>query len=170
MVRVWYSYGFLQGDEAREVLDIIQDGGPDKALCYMMETMDALDSWPGGGEHMGTSFPWGKLDKLYETEGGWVLSWNMHLEYVGLSHSSLVDEYGDDMGVDMRAAQAPPRRGSYAMPEPPVVFSVPYTWGGGTISRRDAERAARAKGEDFWEAMIDLASKMGVQADYVGDI
>lgn len=72
---------FLQGDEAEEPMNILDEKGVDAALEY-------LKQWHYPGEHMGRKeLPHGTNDKTYEKDG-YIMGWNPHLPYIGLTYDT----------------------------------------------------------------------------------
>lgn len=72
---------FLQGQEADEAMDILNNDGKDAA-------MEFLKQWHYPGEHMGRDTPGhGNLDKKYEKDG-YIMAWNPHLPYIGLVYDT----------------------------------------------------------------------------------
>jgi len=68
---------FLQGQEAEEVMDIMNVEGEDAAFEY-------LKQWHYPGEHDGSATPGnGTMDKTYKKDG-YIMSWNPYLPYIGL--------------------------------------------------------------------------------------
>lgn len=68
---------FMQGEEADEALEILDNKGEDEALRY-------LKQWHYPGEHMGSdSLGHGGSDRTYEDDG-YIMSWNTSLNYIGL--------------------------------------------------------------------------------------
>ncbi len=76
-MKVYEQVIFLQGSEADEALDILDDDGTQAA-------MDHLKQWHYPGEHDTRADPGaGTSDDTYES-GGYTLVWNTGLEYIGL--------------------------------------------------------------------------------------
>jgi hypothetical protein len=77
---------FIQGEEAQEPLDILDNEGPDAALEY-------LKQWHDPGHHMGREdLGHGTSDETYEKDG-YIMSWNSRLGYIGLIYDlSYMDE------------------------------------------------------------------------------
>jgi hypothetical protein len=77
-MRLYHSIVFMQGDEAAEVLPIIEHQGEQAAI-------DFLSQWDFGGEseHSPEPAPWGADDRLYRS-GPYILSYSLRLGYVGL--------------------------------------------------------------------------------------
>lgn len=70
---------FAQGEEADEILEIIDQKGERAALEYMKQ-------WHYPGEHMTRAEPGhGSDDKIFEKDG-YILSYNTRIGYVGLSY------------------------------------------------------------------------------------
>ena len=71
---------FVQGDEADEPLSILDIDGTEAAIEY-------LARWHYPGEHELAQEPAaGSSDDVFETDDGFVLTWNMRLGYIGLEH------------------------------------------------------------------------------------
>ena len=67
---------FLDGSEADEALEILDNQGEDAALEY-------LKQWHSPGQHMGSQqLGHGTSDKTYEKDG-YIMSWNFPLGYIG---------------------------------------------------------------------------------------
>lgn len=70
---------FLQGDEADEPLNILNNQGEDAAMEY-------LKQWHDTGNHMGSdSLGHGSGDQTYEKDG-YTMAWNFQLNYIGLQY------------------------------------------------------------------------------------
>ena len=70
---------FLQGEEADEALEILNNQGEDAAMDY-------LTQWHFPGEHMGSSeLNHGSSDNTYERDG-YIMSYNIPLNYIGLQY------------------------------------------------------------------------------------
>lgn len=75
---------FLQGEEANEPLAILKSKGPKAALKYLIQ-------WHNPGEHLGTNeLSNGSGDNTFE-EGGYTMSWNPSLNYIGLQYDTTHD-------------------------------------------------------------------------------
>ena len=74
----YYEIVFMQGDDAKEPLDILDDKGELAALEY-------LKDWDYGDEmdHSPEEKPWGNDDDVYEKDD-YVMSYNTGLGYIGL--------------------------------------------------------------------------------------
>ncbi len=71
---------FVQGDEAIEPLGILDTDGTEAAIEYLAQ-------WHCPGEHQTADEPAaGSSDDTYETEDGFILTWNSRLGYIGLEH------------------------------------------------------------------------------------
>ena len=69
---------FVQGDEAIEPLSILNTEGPEA-------TVDYLAGWNNSKSQEEADEPAaGSSDNTYETEGGFILTWNDRLGYIGL--------------------------------------------------------------------------------------
>lgn len=77
-MRRYFQIVFMQGDEAAEVLPIIEHQGE-------LAAIDFLSQWDFGPEsqHTAEPAPWGSGDRLYRS-GQYILSYNTRLGYVGL--------------------------------------------------------------------------------------
>ena len=75
---LYYEIAFVQGEEAREVLEILDREGEAAAMSH-------LTQWDFGGEseHSPTTFPWGTSDLIFR-DGEYVMSYNTQLGYIGL--------------------------------------------------------------------------------------
>lgn len=78
----FWTIVFMQGDEANEPLQILEDSGEDSAIEY-------LSQWDFGGESEhcmsgSETEPWGSSDYVYEANG-YILSYNTHFGYIGLT-------------------------------------------------------------------------------------
>lgn len=72
---------FMQGEEAEEPLNILKSAGPEAAIEY-------LKQWHNPGQHMGNhELNHGTSDKTFEKDG-YLLSWNPHVEYIGLQYDT----------------------------------------------------------------------------------
>ena len=78
MSTVYFEIVFLQGDEAREPLDLLDREGAAAAMSY-------LTQWDFGGEseHSPRTRPWGTSDHTFR-DGDYVMSYNTRLGYIGL--------------------------------------------------------------------------------------
>lgn len=72
---------YLQGEEANEAMDILNNEGKDAAMEY-------LKQWHQPGIHMGSNEPGhGTEDKTYEKDG-YIMAWNPYLPYIGLVYDT----------------------------------------------------------------------------------
>lgn len=72
---------FLQGDEAEEALQILNNDGREAALNYLAQ-------WHSPGHSMGRNeLPHGTQDKTFEKDG-YHMSWNPYLGYIGLVYDT----------------------------------------------------------------------------------
>ena len=72
---------FVQGDEAEEPINILDEKGEDAALAYLIQ-------WHNPGEHMGRNeLSHGSNDRTYEKDG-YIMSWNTHIPYIGLQYDT----------------------------------------------------------------------------------
>lgn len=86
---------FMQGHEAEEVMDILNQQGQEAAMNH-------LKQWDNGEYHNVTENPFGSQDKLYR-QGDYVMGYNTGIPYIGLSKLMTSDdgnlgeeENGDD--------------------------------------------------------------------------
>lgn len=68
---------FMQGQEAEEVIDILNSQGEEAALRH-------LQQWDNGEYHDISDYPFGKSDKLFKS-GDYIMGYNTGIPYVGLS-------------------------------------------------------------------------------------
>lgn len=109
MTEQWQDIAFVQGDEAQEVLDIIEDQGPEAALDHLAD-MGYMDL-EGSGEPMYDQ-PWGEEDEVYHDEGtGLSLSWNPRLGYWGLARKIAGEQ-------ESARKKTPKARGKYGGEKP----------------------------------------------------
>jgi hypothetical protein len=72
---------YLQGEEANEVMDILNNDGRDAAMEY-------LKQWHDSGNHMGRNeLGHGTEDKTYAKDG-YIMFWNPYLPYIGLTYDT----------------------------------------------------------------------------------
>lgn len=72
---------FMQGEEAEEPLQILNDQGEDAA-------MEFLKQWHDVGNHMGRNeLPHGTSDQTYDKDG-YHMAWNDRLGYIGLTYDT----------------------------------------------------------------------------------
>jgi len=91
---------FMQGEEANEAMDILNNDGRDAALEY-------LKQWHQPGIHMGSNeLGHGNQDKVYEKDG-YIMAWNPYLPYIGLKYDT---EYNLDEDSIMRRKLAGQRQ------------------------------------------------------------
>lgn len=77
---VYEQIVFMQGDDATEALDILDNKGIDGALRY-------LKQWHDSGKHDTRDKPSaGTSDRTHETTDGYILTWNNGLSYIGLEY------------------------------------------------------------------------------------
>lgn len=84
---IYHSIVFMQGDEATEPLEILDNKGAKAAIDYLAQ-------WDYGTEmeHSPvTEPPWGDSDHT-EKRGSYVLSYNTHLGYIGLVRTARVNQ------------------------------------------------------------------------------
>lgn len=71
---------FVQGDEADEPLSVLDTDGTEAAIEYLAQ-------WHNPGEHELAQEPAaGSSDDVFETDHGFILTWNVRLGYIGLEH------------------------------------------------------------------------------------
>lgn len=70
---------FLQDWEAQEALTILQEEGIEKVLSYLLQ-------WDYGESPIEEveEFPWGSSDEKVFLPHGYVITWNLPLEYISL--------------------------------------------------------------------------------------
>lgn len=69
---------FMQGSDADEPLRILDESGPEAAIDYLAE-------WDNGdGGDMADEPSAGSADDVYQSDNGYILSWNTGLGYIGL--------------------------------------------------------------------------------------
>lgn len=72
---------FMQGEEADEAMEIMNNEGKDAAMEY-------LKQWHQPGNHMGRNEPGhGNQDKTYSKDG-YIMAWNPYLPYIGLTYDT----------------------------------------------------------------------------------
>lgn len=72
---------FMQGHDAEEAMDILNNDGKDAAMEY-------LKQWHEPGNHMGRENPGhGNMDRKYEKDG-YIMAWNPYLPYIGLVYDT----------------------------------------------------------------------------------
>ena len=79
---------FLQGEEANEVINILEKQGEQKAFDY-------LQQWNYGESPIETNnnqdfTPWGTNDRLYKIDN-YVMSYNLGIPYIGLTEINIKD-------------------------------------------------------------------------------
>jgi hypothetical protein len=80
MAEVFSRIVFMQGDDADEVLAILDDQGEEAAVEHLAQ-------WHFPGEHETANEPAaGTDDDTFETDDGFILSWNTRLGYIGLEY------------------------------------------------------------------------------------
>jgi hypothetical protein len=72
---------FMQGEEANEVMDILNNDGEDAAMDYLRQW-----HYPGEGEGS-NEIGAGTEDEIYEKDG-YTMNWNPYLPYVGLVYDT----------------------------------------------------------------------------------
>lgn len=76
---------FMQGEDAYEPLEILNQNGEDAALDY-------LEQWHDPGNHEGTNeLGHGSSDRIYEKDG-YIMSYNTSLGYIGLQYDFQANE------------------------------------------------------------------------------
>lgn len=75
---MYYEIVFLQGDEAREALELLDREGETAAMNHLAQ-------WDFGGEseHSPAGKPWGSSDHVVR-DGDYFMSYNLRLGYIGL--------------------------------------------------------------------------------------
>lgn len=91
---VYRNIVFLQGDEADEALNILDEDGTEAAFNHLLDTYEGT-----GPDDYTDDEPWGESDDIedFETRDGakYVLSYNAGLGYIGLTQ---VEEEGEEEG------------------------------------------------------------------------
>ena len=96
---------FLDGSEADEAMDILNNDGRDAAMNYLMQ-------WHNPGQGMGSDeIGNGTQDKTYEKDG-YIMAWNPYLPYIGLVYDTEHDKIDEDSlvmrhRVDQRQKDVP---------------------------------------------------------------
>lgn len=72
---------FCQGDDAEEPMRILDEHGEDAAVEYLAQW-----HYPGEHETRHGDCGAGSADWTYETDDGYILAYNLHLGYIGLSY------------------------------------------------------------------------------------
>lgn len=81
---------YIQGEEADEVMDILNNDGRDAAMNYLMQ-------WHQPGNHMGRNeLGHGTQDKTFEKDG-YIMFWNPYLPYIGLTYDT---QYETELAED----------------------------------------------------------------------
>lgn len=81
---------FAQTDDADEPLSILDNDGEDAAIEYLSE-------WHNPGEHeTADDLSAGSSDRTFESDDGYILSWNQGLRYIGLEFDTEFDLEPDD--------------------------------------------------------------------------
>jgi len=102
---------FIQGEEANEPLDILEEKGENAALEY-------LQQWHYPGEHSTRNeLPHGAEDRTYDVDG-YHMAWNPRIGYIGLvydteyanSPESFHDREHNEASVTAQAAPAAPTK------------------------------------------------------------
>jgi len=101
---------FMQGEEADEALEILNNQGEDAAMQYLMQ-------WHSPGQHMGSAeLGHGSSDQTYEKDG-YIMAWNTPLNYIGLQYelSGLDEEtergdYPDQIGKKFKPKNQMPKK------------------------------------------------------------
>lgn len=89
---------FMQGEEANEAMDILQNDGPDACVEY-------LKQWHYPGESQGSNeLKHGSSDKTYEKDG-YIMSWNPYLPYIGLVYDTQHSLQEDSLATRHLAGQ-----------------------------------------------------------------
>ena len=69
---------FLQGDDANDCLDVLNEVGNEKTIDYILTQYDN-----GKDNYKTDKLPAGSSDDIYET-GNYILNYNIPLNYIGL--------------------------------------------------------------------------------------
>ena len=81
---------FAQTDDADEPLSILDSDGEDAAIEYLAE-------WHNPGEHeTAEELSAGSSDQTFESDDGYILSWNQGLGYIGLEFDTEFDLEPDE--------------------------------------------------------------------------
>jgi hypothetical protein len=76
---------FMQGDEADEALRMLDVNGEDEAIEFLAQMHNP-------GEHeTADELSHGSADDFFESDDGYILSWNEGLEYIGLEFDTEFD-------------------------------------------------------------------------------
>lgn len=75
---------FMQGHEAEEVMNILDQQGQEAAMNH-------LKQWDDGEYHTVTANPFGSKDKLYR-QGDYIMAYNTGIPYIGLSKLMTSDD------------------------------------------------------------------------------
>lgn len=103
-----YVYGdviFIQGEEADEAIDILQNHGEDAVIKY-------LSQWDQGEYHTIYSHydkTVGASDDIYETDQ-YVLTYNTRLNYIGLLTKLPKDKYGEYVDESIKEELSVPEK------------------------------------------------------------
>ena len=88
---------FLQGDDAREALNILNSKGEEAALEY-------LKSWHDEGTHELTNSDYGSDDDYDYADDGYAMYWNPEMGHIGLKYNI---NYSPEAPDDDRDAMLP---------------------------------------------------------------
>ncbi len=153
---------FLQGQEADEAMDILNNDGEEATLQY-------LQQWHMPGEHDGKNdLGHGTQDKTYEKDG-YIMSWNPYLPYVGLVYDTEHNKENQAPTNKEEEKRLKTLKG-FA-----IKFNVTPTGQSGKFSIKDFDKAAKqfTSEETFDFAMIlanmYLMKKTGLDWDSLSD-
>jgi hypothetical protein len=85
-MKIYHNIVFMQGDDAAEALQILDDKGERAALNHLAQ-------WDYGTENEHspeTEEPWGSSDSTYKN-GAYIMSYNTRLGYIGLTRTQRVN-------------------------------------------------------------------------------
>ena len=92
--RLYERVVFMQGDDAQEALNILDQQGEDAAIAHLAQ-------WHNPGEHeTSRELGAGTSDRTYEKDG-YILSYNLGLGYIGLDYDSTDDGPQDDRHLEV---------------------------------------------------------------------
>lgn len=133
---------FMQGHEADEAMDILNNDGPEAA-------MEFLKQWHYPGQHDGSKeLGHGTQDKTFEKDG-YIMSWNPYLPYIGLvfdtEYEIMTSQLSEEEATKLKTLK------DFA-----AKFNVTPTGNNGKYSIKDFEEAAKqfTTDEAFSFAMI----------------
>jgi len=139
------SVVFMQGEEAEEPLRILNDEGEEAALTY-------LQQWHDHGHHMGSdSLNNGSNDNTFEKDG-YHMSWNPHLNYIGLDYEFPVDDETTD--TPLNENEINPKYSHFAVYKPNGKIVNGWEYAG-----YDPEDLKVGKKEYFFDDIVDMDFK-----------